>query len=112
MNEKVYKKLIETAKAGTVITYSELNSSCNLNLNFNNIKDRNEIAHILAEIARYETKHKRPLLSAIVVLKGSIPLQPAYGFFSYADELGARNAGETDLHLYYRQLKKCWEVWK
>lgn len=117
MNKKVYEKLIEVAKKQGkykkgVITYSDLNDECNLNLDYNNIKDRNEISHILGAIARYETKHNRPLLSALVVLKGSVPLKPAYGFFSYADELGVRNKGEKDLELYYRQLKKCWETWK
>ena len=111
MNKKVYERLKEVAKAGTVITYSELNSSCNLHLNFNNIDDRNKISNILGEISEYEVKEGRPMLSVIVVLKGSIPLKPAYGFFTYADELEVRKM-ETDLQLYYRQLKKCWETWK
>lgn len=112
MNEKVYRKLQSVAKAGTMITYSELNTCCKLNLDFNNIKDRNIISKILGEISQHEVKEGRPMLSAVVILKGTVPPFPAHGFFNYASELGVRNPGEADLNLWYRQLKKSWDFWK
>jgi hypothetical protein len=112
INKKVYEKLKAVAKAGTVITYSELNSACNLDLDFKNIKDRNILSEILGKISEYEVTYNRPMLSALVVYKGSIPLSPAEGFFTWANELKVKNEDETNLEFYYRQLKKCWETWK
>lgn len=112
VNQRVYNKLIEVALKSSYITYSDLNSECDLNLDFNNINDRNKISKILGEISLKEVKKGRPMLSSLVILKGTVPIKPAFGFFTYADELGIRKPNEKDNALFYRQLKACWEYWK
>jgi len=112
MNKKVYEKLKEVAKNGTTITYTDLNRECCLNLDFNNINDRNKISEILGEISKHEVKEGRPMLSALVVLKGAIPSAPAYGFYAYAEELGVWDGKGDQKVFFYRELKRCWEQWK
>ena len=112
MNKIVYEKLNEVARSGTTIPYTDLKNECNLNLDFDNIKDRNEIAHILGEISRYEHKNNRPLLSAIAVKKGSHPPDPADGFYNLVDELGLRSKGEDRKIFFAKELRKAFEYWK
>ena len=73
-------------------------------------KDRAELGRILGEISIYEVKHKRPMLSAIVVSKQKI--EPAFGFYNLADELDVREKGESDQQLFFRQLEECYEEWQ
>ncbi|MBI2667639.1 hypothetical protein HYX17_02605 [Candidatus Woesearchaeota archaeon] len=112
MNKKVYEKLKDVARRGTTMTYTDLNNECNLNLDFDNIKDRNEIAHILGDISKEEYKNGRPLLSTVVVMKGSHPPSPAYGFFTLWEELGLRNKGESREIFFARELRKVFDYWK
>jgi len=111
MNKLVYEKLKQVATEKKLITYSELNETCGLFLDFELAKDRNELGRILGEISEYEVKHKRPMLSAIVVFKNKHPPEPAYGFYNFADELKIRKKGETDQQLFFRQINECFEEW-
>jgi len=112
INKKVYNKLIEIARAKKTITYSELSEECGLFLDFDNINDRNKISSILGEISKYEVKKGGPMLSSLVVLKNSHPQKPAFGFYTYADELEVRKKGESDQQLFWRQLKECYKHWE
>ncbi len=112
IDKVVYEKLKEVAREQTVIPYSQLNIVCRLKLDLSKIKDRNELARILGEISEFEVLHGRPMLSAVVVLKDQRPITPAYGFFTYADELGVRKKGESDTALFARQLQECFTKWK
>ena len=110
MDEMVYKKLKERASKNKTISYSDLVSECHLNLDLSKSKDRNALSEILGEIADFEVKQDKPMLSAVVVKKGQN--YPSYGFFTYADELKVRKEGESDKELFERQLKACFEYWR
>jgi len=110
MNLKVYNKLIETAKANTVITYSQLNTECGLKLNFDMAKDRNIMGDILGEISHHEFKAGRPLLSALVIEK-KVPFFPSHGFFKLAKELKYK-PHETDISFWAKELTEIYKEWK
>ena len=117
INQQVYEKLKEVARrrgmhGDGIITYTELNEECNLNLNYDVIKDRNEIAHILGEISKEEYKNNRPLLSAVVVLKGSHPPVPAFGFFNLMEELKLRKKGESKNIFFVKELVRVQDYWR
>lgn len=112
INKRVYEKLKEVAKRGTTITYTDLNDECNLDLDYDNIKYRNEIAQILGDISKEEHKNNRPLLSVVVVLKGSHPPTPAFGFFNLVEELGLRKKDESREIFFAKELRKVFDYWK
>ena len=107
----VYDCLKKKASEGCVMTYTDLNITCNLDFNFNNIDDRNRISHILGYIARTEVEAERPMLSAIVILKGHSPLQPAHGFHSYAEKLGIHTKDKDDI-FWAKELRRCFDYWR
>lgn len=88
MNELVRKFLIDRARQRTsqTIHYQELCNACGLKLDMSNPDHRNQIAVILRDISREENRHKRPLLSALV-LRAEDQLE-GDGFYKLADELG------------------------
>ena len=109
--ENIKDYLIQVAKQGKVATYSEVNSACELGLDFNNIKDRNIIAEMLGELSESEYKSKRPLLSSIVVLKGQSPLHPADGFHKMAIRLGV-NKNQEENTFWVQELGRCFNYWR
>ncbi|MCX6750264.1 MAG: hypothetical protein NTZ83_02305 [Candidatus Pacearchaeota archaeon] len=111
INEKVYKKLIGIAKRKNVIPYEDLVIDCNLPINLDNVKGRNELSKTLGEISTEEFKHKRPLISVLVVLKNQHPIIPSYGFFTLVDELGVRKPGETNEQVRNRLMNEVYRYW-
>lgn len=115
MNETVRKKLIELARkrGEQSITYQELSDECNLGLVMRDSEyARAEIGRILGEVSAYEYKHKRPLLSSLVLSKGSG--YEGDGFFKLCEELGFgpwRKLQRDDL-FPIKEMKKCYEFWK
>jgi len=124
INKKVYETLKKSAKKNKLITYSELNKECNLDLNFNNIKDRNEIARILGEISTHENENNRPLLLALVILtprktsffstrSSPIPMNfPAKGFYNLVHKLKLKEHGETDEIFWIKEIGRCNKYWR
>ncbi len=101
MNNLVREYLIRKAQAKKTVTYSELIRDCRLDLDMSNPADRNEIAHILAEISIYEFQENGVLLSAIVLLQGGN--QPGDGFFTLAEELGIFNSSIDRITFWSQQ---------
>lgn len=115
MNEIVRKKLIELARqrGEQTITYQELSDQCNLGLVMRDSEfARAEIGRILGAISEYENKNKRPLLSSLVLSKGS-----AYegdGFFKLCEELGFGpwRKLQKDVTFPSIQMRRCYDFWK
>ncbi|MDP3469596.1 MAG: hypothetical protein Q8S11_14750 [Daejeonella sp.] len=115
MNEIVRRKLIEVArkKGEQTITYQELSDQCNLGLLMRESEyARAEIGRILGEISTFEHNNARPLLSSLVLSKGS-----AYegdGFFKLCDELGFGpwKKLQNDIEFPFQQMRKCYDFWK
>ena len=108
MNQAIYKKLKEVARAKDVITYGELNQELNLGLDFEKDKDRAEIGQLLDEINRYEHSQGHPMLTAVVIRSGEN--MPGTGFFELARQLGVYQ-GDSDLVFFVHELCKVHDCW-
>lgn len=80
MNAKLFGLLVEKARHREMVAYSETGRS------------RAVIGPLLDEINRHEHLGGRPLISVIVVHKGTT--DPGPGFLMCAEDLGRLNAGE------------------
>lgn len=74
--QAVYEKLKSAAKAGDTVSYGEIAPLLGLDMSLP--EDRGEIGEVLGEISTFEHQRGRPMLSAVVVLKGII--SPARDF--------------------------------
>jgi len=107
MNEKIYDRLKQTAKAGLVTTYSEIAPLAGLDMGRQD--DRNKIAEILGEISTHEHRQGRPMLSVVVIHKeNNIPGQ---GFFTLARELGLFG-DDNEFMFFVRELRRVHDFWK
>jgi hypothetical protein len=93
----VYVLLVEAAIEGHTIFYSALP-------NGRRVGDR------LRRIAEYERAHKRPPLTAIVVLKQTG--RPGQGFGPEMAEIGYAKAGEPSDVLWKRALDDVFKYWR
>ncbi len=115
MNETVRRTLIELARkrGEQSITYQELSDQSNLGLVMRDSEyARAEIGRILGEVSVYEHQQKRPLLSSLVLSKGSG--YEGDGFFKLCEELGFgpwRKLQKDELFPII-EMKKCYEFWK
>ncbi len=115
MNETVRRKLIEVARrrGEQTITYQELSDACNLGLVMRVSEfDRAEIGRILGAISEFEHNQSRPLLSALVLTKGSG--YEGNGFFKLCEELGfgSWKRLQKDESFPITQMRRCYEFWK
>ena len=107
MHKEIYERLQSIAKAGRVITYSEVAPLAGLDMS--QIDDRNRIAEILGDISTFEFKHGRPLLSVVVIHRdNNIPGQ---GFFTLARNLGVYNDYD-DLLFFIQELRRVHDYWR
>lgn len=107
-HQNIYERLKQVARAGDLITYSEIAPLAGLNMESQ--VDRNKIGDILGDIST--NKHNRPMLSAIVVHKdGGLPGE---GFFNLARSLGLHHAhGEfADMEFFVQEVKKVHSYWQ
>ena len=70
--EAIYQELLLVAKGSNLTNYSDIAPLAGLDMGLP--PDRNSMASILDEISRSEHENGRPLLSAVVVLKGRTSL--------------------------------------
>ena len=104
--ETIRNKLIDTARKKICITYSEVGSL--INLDMNESLDRNKLAYIIGEISKAEHNEGRPMLSALVVHKDNKIC--GVGFFKLAKELGLHTYKE-DIEFLGKECKKLYEYW-
>lgn len=115
MNENVRRKLIEIARAKgeQTITYQELSDQCQLGLVMRDSEyARAEIGRILGEVSAFEHHNQRPLLSSLVLSKGSS--YEGDGFFKLCEELnyGPWRKLQKDITFPIVQMRRCYEFWK
>ena len=107
INELIYARLKEVARAEQTITYGAIAPLAQLDLE--NPGDRVRIAQILDAINRFEHSEKRPMLSAVVINADSN--QPGEGFFTVAREMSVQRH-EDDLVFFVRELQRVHAYWK
>jgi len=113
MNTAIRKLLIETARIeGHTISYSTLNEQCELGYDFSLDYHRKMIGEDLGELSEYEHKAGRPLLSALVVHKGSN--YEGDGFYRLCENLGFGDAESLKRNrktFDAERKQECYDFW-
>lgn len=108
VNHWLYARLIEAARAGDILSYSDVGKP--LGLDFESPADRNVIARLLGEISRHEVAEGRPMLSSLVWHKDLSG--PGVGLRNLGIELGLVWGDEDDLAFATRQLNATHAYWR
>ncbi len=113
INKTLYKRLIEVAKNRGLVYYEEVADICGLNLDKPDEREI-ELCKVLDEINKYEKDkdEKRPMLTAVVVLKNKNPRISSDGFFNLAREIGVLERGEDEQLFHVKELNKVYDYWK
>lgn len=114
MNQDIRRLLIETARIkGATISYSQLNEQCGLGYDFNLDLHRKQIGEDLGIISEHEHQQGRPLLSALVVRKGSE--YEGDGFYRLCETLGFGDAETLKRNRKVfdaEQKQRCYHFWR
>lgn len=113
MIKDIRHQLIELARQKTPWSYSQLNEQLLLNLNFNNIYDRDLIGEWLGEVSIHEFKNGRPLLSSLIIHKSNNREQ-GDGFYKLCSEIYGEKWEDlkADPNFELEEMKKCYSFWK
>lgn len=107
----LYNELERLAKNKMLASYGEVSPLVGLSMDIGEHRDK--MAALLGEIARHEHENKRPMLTALIVHKGS-GSNPGEEFYSIAAELEnfkpTRNK-VTRLTFWARQVTKVHKYW-
>lgn len=103
MNENIYSKLVEVAKAGGLISYNDLASEAGLKAN------STAFIQILDAIADHELANGRPLLPALVVREDT--RMPSGGLVKYAKKKKLPNS-EDELTFFVTEVKRVYATWQ
>lgn len=112
MNREIRSLLIQYARIGRTISYSQLNEQLQLGYDFNLEFHRSQIGEDLGDVSTYEHLKGRPLLSALVVQQGSN--YEGDGFYKLCENLGYGNwetlkQNRTDFDEI--QKDRCFDFW-
>ncbi len=107
VHEAIYRELIQIAREQGTTFYSEIDHLAGLDV-VKNPRDRTTLGVILSQINSFEHACGRPLLSAVVVLKGKHV--PSKGFFASARSLG-QHLGRTDRQYWRSELVRVHDYW-
>jgi hypothetical protein len=105
LNEAVFQKLVQVAKAKSTIQFVELGKVADMVLD--NDEDIAALGHILDAIAEQDVAAGRPLLPALVV-HGNRNM-PGVGFFRFAKKKKLQKS--DDLTFFASELKRVYDYW-
>lgn len=105
MNDAVYEKLVEVAKARATITFPALGEATGMKVDSRNALMA--LGFVLDEIADHEVAAGRPLLPVVVVQEGTN--MPGAGLFKYARKKKLQKT--DDLTFFATELKRVYEHW-
>lgn len=103
---RVRERLIEVARLKTTVFYEEIAGIAGLSL-ANDYERGQVLPDLLGAISREEDRNRRPMLSAVVVLKDEGI--PGKGFFQLARDLGKQFSDEEQFHS--DELKAVYQQW-
>jgi hypothetical protein len=104
---RLYDRLIEAARAGDLLAYSEVGAPAGLDMGLS--YHRRIIGQMLGKISRRETGAGRPMLSSIVVHKGKTEVGD--GFYLLGQDLEQVREGEDAKAFGARQQRETFEFW-
>ena len=107
MKQRIYRVLLNIAKKGEIITYSDLADKVHFPLR--HVQDYKKLGLILIEIDRVQYATTGVLLSACCVRK-HIEV-PGNGFFNNMRRMGI-DVGKNKVISYVRELKKLYKYLK
>ncbi|SRR6266487_2333079 len=107
MNQQLYERLQEVARAQNVTYYADIAPIVGLDMD--SPDDRVRIGELLGEISVFEHQHGRPMLSAIVIHREDN--QPGQGFFELARQLGLFRGGERFV-FFVQELNRVYDYWR
>jgi hypothetical protein len=99
--------LVDAARQGRTVSYTEAGAV--IGLSMRNPNHRRVLGQHLGAISEQEALHGRPMLSAIVVHKGSKRL--GSGFYQLGEELRLKSIGEDEDDFAERELRLVFEYW-
>lgn len=112
MNTRVRKKLIQVARGRAhLMSFQNLIYEAELGLNLENSYEKSMLADVIDEISEKEYQEGRPLLSALVRVKGQ--KNQGDSFFRMCERLGYGNWKELkrDSKFIEEQREACREFW-
>ena len=105
LDVRVYDKLVQVARAKSLVTYSEIAPLVTGKIN----SPRSPmLGKILRNICSYEVQHGRPMLGSVVVHKTDG--HPGKGYFKGARILGLLVGGE-ELNFWQSELDRVYLYW-
>lgn len=107
IKDSLYETLVDAARQRRVITYSD--AAAVVDLSMRNPYHRKLLGQYLGAISEYEVEHGRPMLSAVVVQKGSH--RTGTGFDHLGEEIGRKSSFEDDATFEGRELARVWAHW-
>jgi hypothetical protein len=113
MNTRVRKKLIQVARGRAhLMTFQNLVYEAELGLNLENPHEKSMLAEVIDEISEREYKEGRPLLSALVRVKGQ--KNQGDSFFRMCERLGLGNWKELKRNSNFieDQRESCRLFWQ
>jgi hypothetical protein len=105
--ESVYEELRRIARSGGVTHYFSVAPLAGVSIG--DPAGRLRVAEILKEISTAEHAAGRPLLSAVVVMKGK--KLPGAGFFGLAQRVGLYD-GTDPQDFWRREVQRVWDYWR
>lgn len=103
----VRDRLIQAARGGTFIHYSELAKL--LGIDMDNPYFAVQMGHILGRISEDEVADGRPLLSAVVVSKDT--MLPGKSFLTLGQQLRRTLPDDDEMSFAVREIKRVHEFW-
>ena len=104
MNQALYQKLKEIARARSVITYSDIAPLVGVDI-------RTSLGRLIAEVCAHEVEHGRPMLGSVVVRKDTG--MPGDGYFKGACRLGQFDPdGKKGKRAFWaEELERVYDGW-
>lgn len=106
MNQRVYDKLIATARVRTLVTYTDLANIADVDLSGE--QAITQLGKILDEIAIEDVKSGRPLLAAVVVRAED--RVPSKGLFKFAKKHGLMK-DKDEIGFWSTELRRVYAAW-
>jgi hypothetical protein len=103
MNQALYEKLKEVARARSVITYSDIAPLVGVDIRTS--PGRREIGRLIAEVCAHEVEHGRPMLGSVVVRKDTG--MPGDGYFKAAWASSMPMASRTSDRSGLKSWREC-----
>ncbi len=103
MEQVIYDKLQAVARLHELTNYTEIGALVGLG------PHDFRLWAMLDEINRFEHEHKRPMISALVVVQEEN--RPGSGFWACASGLGKFIVGGDEDRFWSDELRRVWEYW-